>query len=53
MRTFLADRLVIHKRSCKAGAPLKMRSGLEPKNEIELSAQERRIQGKVTLKKQP
>lgn len=30
-RTFLADRLEIHARSCKAGKPLKMRVGVEPK----------------------
>lgn len=47
LRTFLADRLAIHERSCKAGKPLKMRAGVEPKNEPELSAADRRILGKV------
>jgi hypothetical protein len=49
-RTFLADRLEIHSRSCKAGKPLKMRAGLLPKIEKDLTPQERRILGKVPLK---
>ena len=52
-RTFLADRLEIHARSCKEGKPLKMRAGLVPKEEKELTPQERRILGKVPLKPQP
>ena len=52
-RTFLADRLQIHLKSCKAGKPLKMRAGLEPKEEKELSNAERRILGKVPLKNAP
>jgi hypothetical protein len=31
LRTFLPDRLEIHKRSCKPGKPLKMRAGFEQK----------------------
>ena len=52
-RTFLADRLEIHARSCKAGKPLKMRVGLQPKVEKELSIAERRILGKVAAKPSP